>query len=54
MNGQRAGKCILRMEHIRGHLCHRYSITVNQVMVSSNKKRKDLSPQPGQTKKDEF
>jgi hypothetical protein len=27
------GKCLQQVEHIRGQLWHRYSITVNQVMV---------------------
>ena len=27
------GKCLLKVEHIRGHLWYRYSIAVNQVMV---------------------
>jgi hypothetical protein len=29
---ERTGKCLRQVEHIRGHLWHRYSITVNQVM----------------------
>jgi len=32
---ERIGKCWRRMEHIRGHLWHRYSIAVNQVMVET-------------------
>jgi hypothetical protein len=36
MNEERIGKC-LQMEHIRGHLWHRYSIAVNQVMVMTIK-----------------
>jgi hypothetical protein len=27
------GKCLRQVEHIRGHLWHRYSIAVNQVVV---------------------
>jgi len=30
---KRTRKCLRRMEHIRGHLWHRYSTTVTQVMV---------------------
>ena len=37
MNEERTGKCIRQVEHIRGHLWHRYSITVNQVMVANLK-----------------
>ena len=33
MNEERTGKCLRQVEHIRGHLWHRYSITVNQVQV---------------------
>jgi hypothetical protein len=33
MNEERAEKC-LQVEHIRGHLWHKYSIAVNQVMVA--------------------
>jgi hypothetical protein len=29
------GKCLRQVEHIRGHLWHRYSIVVNQVMVAT-------------------
>jgi hypothetical protein len=36
MNEERIGMC-LQMEHIRGHLWHRYSIAVNQVMVMTIK-----------------
>ena len=32
MNEERIGKCLRQVEHIRGHLWHRYSIAVNQVM----------------------
>ena len=35
MNEERTGKCLRQVEHIRGHLRHRYSITVNQFMVAS-------------------
>jgi hypothetical protein len=37
MNEKRTQKCLLQVEHIRGHLWHRYSITVNQVMVATVK-----------------
>ena len=37
MNEELTGKCLRQVEHIRGHLCHRYSITVNQVMVATVK-----------------
>jgi hypothetical protein len=30
-------KCFRQVEHIRGHLWHRYSITVKQVMVATAK-----------------
>ena len=30
-------KCLRQVEHIRGHLLHRYSTTVNQVMVATVK-----------------
>jgi hypothetical protein len=30
-------KCLRQVEHIRGHLWHRYSITVNQVMMATIK-----------------
>ena len=33
MNEERTRKCLRQVEHIRGHLWHRYSITVNQVIV---------------------
>ena len=35
MNEERIGKCLRQVEHIRCHLWHRYSITVNQVMVAT-------------------
>jgi hypothetical protein len=31
------GKCLRQVEHLHGHLWHRYSITVNQVMVPTVK-----------------
>jgi hypothetical protein len=37
MNEERTGKCLRQVEHIRGHLCHRNSIKVNQVMVATVK-----------------
>ena len=33
----RTGKCLQQVENIHGHLWHRYSITVNQGMVSTRK-----------------
>ena len=39
MNEERTGKCLRQVEHIRGHLWHIYSITVNrkifEVMTST-------------------
>jgi hypothetical protein len=32
MNEERTGKFLRQVEHIRGHLWHRYFITVNQVI----------------------
>jgi hypothetical protein len=37
MNEERTGKGLQQVEHIRGHLWHRYSIAVNQVMVATVK-----------------
>ena len=37
MNEERTGKCLRQVEHICSHLWHRYSITVNQVMVATVK-----------------
>jgi hypothetical protein len=37
MKEERTGKCLRQLEHIRGHLWHRYSITVNQVMLATVK-----------------
>jgi len=37
MNEERIGKCLRQVKHIRDHLWHRYSITVNQVMVATVK-----------------
>ena len=34
------GKCLQQMEHIRRHLQHRYSATVNQVIVPTEKRSK--------------
>jgi hypothetical protein len=39
MNGERTGKCLRQVEHIRGYLWHRYSITVNQVMIDDDRKK---------------
>jgi hypothetical protein len=33
MNEERIGKCLRQVEDIPGHLWHRYSITINHVMV---------------------
>ena len=38
MNEERTGKWLRQVEHIHGHMWHRYSITVNQVMVATVKK----------------
>jgi hypothetical protein len=35
MNEEMTGKCLWQVEHIRGHLWHRYSITLNHVMVAT-------------------
>ena len=40
MNEERTGKCLRQVEHIRGHLWHRHSIAVNQVMVATVKPSK--------------
>ena len=40
MNGERIGQ-YLQVEHVRGHLWHRYSIPVNQVMVATVKLSND-------------
>jgi hypothetical protein len=37
MNEERIWKYLRQMEHIRGHLWHSYSLTVNQVMVATVK-----------------
>ena len=37
MNEERAGKCLRQVKHIRGHLWHRCSIAVNQIMVANLK-----------------
>jgi len=37
MNEDRTEKYLRQMEHIRGHLWYRYSVTVNQVMVATVK-----------------
>ena len=37
MNEEKTGKFLLQVEHIRDHLWHRYSIAINQVMVSTVK-----------------
>jgi len=35
MNEKRTGKHLRQVEHIRGHLWHKYYIAVNQVMVAT-------------------
>jgi hypothetical protein len=35
MNDEMTGKCLRQVEHIHGHLCHRYSVIVNQVRVAT-------------------
>jgi hypothetical protein len=37
INEERTGKCLLQVDHICGHLWHRYSVRVNRVMVASEK-----------------
>jgi hypothetical protein len=37
MNEERTGKCLRQVEHVRCHLWHRYSITVNQALVANIK-----------------
>ena len=37
MNEERAGECLRQVGLIRGHLGHRYSVAVNQVMVTTVK-----------------
>jgi len=37
MNEERTGLWLRQTEYIRGHLWHRYSVTVNQVMVAKVK-----------------
>ena len=36
-NEERTGKCLRQVEHIRGHLLHRCSVTVTEVMVATVK-----------------
>jgi hypothetical protein len=36
MNVERTGKCLRQVEDIRGHLWHRYSIAINQVMEADD------------------
>jgi len=40
MNEERTRSCLGQVEHIRGPLWHRYSITVNQIMVATVKHSK--------------
>jgi hypothetical protein len=35
MNEERTGKCLRQLEDIHGHLWHRYSVKVYQVMVAT-------------------
>jgi len=37
MNEEKTERCLRQVDHIHGHLWHRYSITVNQVMVATVK-----------------
>ena len=37
MNEERTEQCLRQVEHIRGHLWHRHSVAVNQVMVETVK-----------------
>jgi len=37
MNEEMTGKYLRQVEHIRGHLGHTHSVTVNQVMVATVK-----------------
>jgi len=37
VNEERIGKSLRQVEHIRGYLWYRYSITVNQIMVATVK-----------------
>jgi len=36
VNEERTGECLRQVEHVRGHLWHRYSITFNQVIVMTS------------------
>ena len=40
MNEERTAKCLRQVAYIPGHLWHRYSIAVNQVMVATVKRSK--------------
>ena len=40
INEKMTGMRLRQMEHIRGHLWHKYSIMVNQVMVATAKRSK--------------
>ena len=40
INHEWTGKCLRQMEHIRHNLQHRYSVTVNQVIVPTEKRSK--------------
>ena len=42
MNEERIRKYLRQVEHIRGHLWHRYSITLNQVIMATTKLSKWL------------
>jgi len=41
MNEKKIGNCLRQVEHIRGHLWHRCSVTNDQVMVATVKLRSD-------------
>jgi hypothetical protein len=48
MNEEGTGKCLLQVEHIRGHLQHSYSIAVNQVVVATENFRSEDQCTPAQ------
>jgi len=37
MSEEMTGKCLRQVEHIRGEMRHRYSVTVSQVMMTTVK-----------------
>jgi len=40
MNEEMTGRWLRQVEHIRGHLGHRYSVTFDQIMVVTVKRSK--------------